>query len=480
MIEVARRNGVICCDVQDSGGGVEEALRERIFDMGISTKPGSGGWGLYPHPQVSLGVRGNPHSNVHGSDRLDVYPHVSGEMTMATQSPIEILLVEDQEDTRIAASLMLRSRGFTVLSPDSAEAARSVMASKGSTLAVAIFDMWLIEPRSTGRSTGAELAVELREKHGGRDTQILAWSVFHDFVYVTGAMRARAAAYLSKSVNDAADLIRHVRVLAIRWMLGQAMRGDGAGGRALVRAAHKDADLLKEYTQRIVVPALERCLGAPFAIVMVESTKVVGSWGELGRLSGANEEAEGPPLRTRAPRSWQDGGTVHAIAPLLQRGSTRIVLTMQQVPRDQGANIMAESVEPLATLVSQFLRLAIRGGLTQAVRAYEELRTVRTAANLAALAQSGVQAARQLLPGSDKDPANAAGLPRARWSRRAPAAWHGRAPGSRLGVRGGGCLAGEQRAWTAHHVRRRARESALPALDPGARRSGGRSQGASI
>src|SRR5262249_20526323 len=131
---------------------------------------------------------------------------------------VRVLLVEDREDTRIATSLALRARGFTVMSPGDLDEARRMMASNAVNLGVCVFDMWLGEPGPWG-ATGADLAVELREQYGGRGTEVLAWSAFQNFDYVTGAVRARAAAYLSKSGNDMADLVRHVRVLGIRWLL---------------------------------------------------------------------------------------------------------------------------------------------------------------------------------------------------------------------------------------------------------------------
>ena len=46
-ISAAEIGGKVVCLFSDSGPGVPEELRDRIFDLGVSTKPNSGGWGLY-------------------------------------------------------------------------------------------------------------------------------------------------------------------------------------------------------------------------------------------------------------------------------------------------------------------------------------------------------------------------------------------------------------------------------------------------
>ena len=35
------------CIVADTGPGIPEGIRSRIFELGFTTKPKSGGWGLY-------------------------------------------------------------------------------------------------------------------------------------------------------------------------------------------------------------------------------------------------------------------------------------------------------------------------------------------------------------------------------------------------------------------------------------------------
>jgi signal transduction histidine kinase len=46
FISGVRENGSVSCYVRDSGPGIPEALRERIWEYGYSTDPESGGWGL--------------------------------------------------------------------------------------------------------------------------------------------------------------------------------------------------------------------------------------------------------------------------------------------------------------------------------------------------------------------------------------------------------------------------------------------------
>ncbi|HKX31281.1 MAG TPA: GAF domain-containing sensor histidine kinase [Blastocatellia bacterium] len=46
-IEAQDQGDMIHCQVTDNGPGVKPQLRDRIFNLGATTKPGSGGWGLY-------------------------------------------------------------------------------------------------------------------------------------------------------------------------------------------------------------------------------------------------------------------------------------------------------------------------------------------------------------------------------------------------------------------------------------------------
>jgi DNA-binding NarL/FixJ family response regulator len=324
-------------------------------------------------------------------------------------TPVQVLFVEDQEDTRLATTLALRARGFTVMNPRNLDEARRAMASNAANLGVCVFDMWLGEPGPWGAS-GADLAVELREKYGASGVEVLAWSAFQDFDYVTGAVRARAAAYLSKSGSDMADLVRHVRVLGIRWLLRQAAETSEL---ALARAARGTTDLVSQYAQRVVVPALDRCLGTPFALVLTcdvpDGTTVLGSWGPLGERFQVRQPAP-MALTHREPRSWPHNGTTHAVAPLVRRGAAGLVVVMEQVPRGEGESVTAESVKPLAELLSRFLPETIHEGLGQAERAFQYLREIRMASCLTALSHSGVEHARQILPSEDVCPENGAGL----------------------------------------------------------------------
>jgi signal transduction histidine kinase len=46
-IEAQDMGDVIHCRVTDNGPGIKRGVRDRIFDIGFTTKPNSGGWGLY-------------------------------------------------------------------------------------------------------------------------------------------------------------------------------------------------------------------------------------------------------------------------------------------------------------------------------------------------------------------------------------------------------------------------------------------------
>jgi signal transduction histidine kinase len=46
-IEASAAGDMVHCYVSDNGPGIRKDLREKIFDIGVTTKPKSGGWGLY-------------------------------------------------------------------------------------------------------------------------------------------------------------------------------------------------------------------------------------------------------------------------------------------------------------------------------------------------------------------------------------------------------------------------------------------------
>ncbi len=167
-------SGVVL-EVQDSGVGMSDAVRERLFEPFFTTKtPGRGtGLGLATCQSIvgstggeivvdSLEGEGTTFRlwfpTTEELDEVRTPPVHEAHALAAGGAPQVILLVEDDADVRASTARVLRRAGYDVLDAADGDAALQLMASRTAPVDVVITD--IVMPRVGG----AELARRLRER----------------------------------------------------------------------------------------------------------------------------------------------------------------------------------------------------------------------------------------------------------------------------------------------------------------------------
>lgn len=127
----------------------------------------------------------------------------------------KVLIVED--DKKMAARLRYRLEacGFEVYSTHRVAEARKLAEEYWDELDVIVLDMELKDPDEPD-TKGAEIGIALRRALRTKPSpEFIIYSGFDFIDYYRLAVQLRAAAYLEKQKHYPADLIRHVKVLAL-------------------------------------------------------------------------------------------------------------------------------------------------------------------------------------------------------------------------------------------------------------------------
>jgi CheY-like chemotaxis protein len=130
-------------EVRDSGPGIDPAIRPKIFDPFFSTKFAGRGLGLASTAGIvrllngAIFVESAPGEGT--SFRVFLPRTVPGEATEAAQDPI--LIVDDEEVVRQAASDILRNQGFDVLAAENGRQAVDLFRQRDGRFALVLLDL---------------------------------------------------------------------------------------------------------------------------------------------------------------------------------------------------------------------------------------------------------------------------------------------------------------------------------------------------
>ena len=213
----------VCVEVRDTGMGMDDSVREKIFEPFFSTKPEGRGTGLGLSMVYGLmkqhGGYINVYSEVGEGTRISLYfPHLKDAVTSRPSGKTRagppltgtatVLVVEDHDAVRAVACRALAKLGYRVIESSDGMGALGIMKSRGAEIDVVFSD--LVMPRLGG----LELFEELR-KIGGQVPFLLA------------------SGYGSKELAERSDLMEQVVFIQKPWTLtelGSAVREAIEGG----------------------------------------------------------------------------------------------------------------------------------------------------------------------------------------------------------------------------------------------------------
>jgi CheY-like chemotaxis protein len=198
----------VTLEVSDTGAGMDEHTRERIFNPFFTTKaPGEGtGLGLSTVYRIvsSAGGEIGVESKLGAGTTFTVtFPRIADMTVERTPSPCgplrgsgqRILLVEDEDKVRAVTAEMLSRAGYTVLTANDGEDALRVLEEEEQSFDLLFTDLMM------PRMTGTELAAHLRAR--GQDLPVVYSSGYAQNVLVDGEPDDRSVV-LSKPFSSEA------------------------------------------------------------------------------------------------------------------------------------------------------------------------------------------------------------------------------------------------------------------------------------
>jgi len=212
----------VCVSVTDSGSGIPEEIRDKIFEPFFSTKERSQGTGLglatlhgiikqnHGHIEVDSTVGQGTTFRIYlprSTAKVTRQRHTETVSAAAADAPTHILLVEDNEELRISTCEILETLGYTVTSADCAEKALELFESEAARLDLVITDV--IMPDMDGKQM-ADIMLESRP-----DLRVVFMSGYTDDVMLDRGVTRGAIDFVPKPFS-AAQLTAKLREVLAR------------------------------------------------------------------------------------------------------------------------------------------------------------------------------------------------------------------------------------------------------------------------
>lgn len=199
----------------------------------------------------------------------------------------KILLIEDQEEQRVALAEIFRMLGFEVISPNSLSEARHLTTQNWEEINVGVIDMDLKE-WDESKITGAELIIEIRKtKQTEKNTaspEFIVLTAHSNVPYYRFALELGVAAYLPKNESgnrdyqltnepSYANILRYIRVLALRHALRPEHPDIEMAISRIAAISPNQTEAVIKFCEEVLAPELKSCLGTPFLILFSDEEK---------------------------------------------------------------------------------------------------------------------------------------------------------------------------------------------------------------
>jgi DNA-binding NarL/FixJ family response regulator len=182
-----------------------------------------------------------------------------------------VVVIEDSEVQREALHHALERRDFRAVSAATVDEARRAMEELGEEIDVIVLDMRLEDP-SEPAATGADVCIQIQDRHSDWLPEYLINSAIAQVDYYRLAMRLGAAVYLSKTEASMADIIRHVRALALRRALRVERTRVAENLRAISDSTKNLSSSLRKLCREVLASEFDACLGAPYVLLLTDES----------------------------------------------------------------------------------------------------------------------------------------------------------------------------------------------------------------
>ena len=182
----------------------------------------------------------------------------------------KVLIVENYTSLLKQLTEAVKRAGFEVYAANNVALARELAERHWEELDVLSLDMHLNDPDDPYDITGADIAIEFRRKKNSFPPESLIYSDRDEIKYYRLALRLGAAAYLSKTEDTVPDVVRHVRVLALRRALNAENPEVSTEVARIAAHSRTQSEAVLTFCRNILKKEFESCLGAYYVILFTE------------------------------------------------------------------------------------------------------------------------------------------------------------------------------------------------------------------
>lgn len=182
-----------------------------------------------------------------------------------------VAVIEDKEAQRAGLVFALERRGFRARGAANVTEARQVIQEIGEEIDVIVADMNLEDPVERSM-TGADVCIEVRAAHPDWFPEYIILSAYSKVNYYNLALRLGAAAYLPKLKSGPAELVRHIRALALKRALRPERRAVTEQLRTITAATKNLSTAVHRLCRDVLARELNDCLGAPYVLLLTDES----------------------------------------------------------------------------------------------------------------------------------------------------------------------------------------------------------------